>query len=495
MTLPTVALLRKPPAELFAAGILGLLLGLVSLWISPLLALAVLLGITSAIVLLKRPELGIIGFIVLTSTIFSFKNIPAFHMGIGTVYLSDLLIFAFLAITLIHLFSDRGAKIIHSPLTLPLLLFIGIALFSTILGILRSNLTVQQVLGESRTIINYSTFLIIIYLCREKYQLKLVFNGIILAATLVAIIMIIQFIAGSSLRLLAGRIEVLYTEGVSDPGATRIIPPGYPLISVAFISLTVLFMLGDFRRTQIIKFLQWILIGISVLITYKRHIWGVVALSVVIMLFIINWQKRVKVFYGSQIFILLVVSITFLFSLSGTSSKVTILVNSVLNRAGSLFQSNTYEEKSSLRWRDFEYQYAIPQVVTHPFLGLGLGATYRPFVPHRDNANFDGRTFIHNGHIGLMLKTGLLGYLCYLGLAVAFLYRGFKNWRLVSDPLLQKIAIGFTLSFLGLFLGSIIEPMVVEWDCTALIGVMMGMGETILLYHGKQQTEEKVNHS
>jgi O-antigen ligase len=488
-----IALKKNPPVEIFTSGILGLLLGLVSLWSSPLTALGILLGITLLVVLLKHPELGVIGFLVLTSTIFSANNIPSFHIGIGTIYLTDILLMALLAMVLIHLITSKGEKTLHSPLTLPILLFIGIALFSTILGILQSYLTLNQVLGATRTIINYLTFFIVLYLCREKNQLKLIFNGIILAATLVSAIMIIQFIAGPSLRLLAGRIEVLNTEGIVNPSATRIIPPGYPLISVALISLTVSFLLEGYRKIPIVKLLQWFLIGIGVLITYKRHIWGIVALSILIMFFFIPWQKRMKVIFLSQILILMIVIVSFLFIQIEPTSRPAILVDSFLVRVSSIFQSNTYEDNSSLRRRDFEYQYAIPQIVAHPLLGLGLGAMYRPYVPYRDNENFDGRTFTHNGHIGLMLKTGLLGYLCYIWFALVFLYRGFKNWRSISNPLLQKIVIGFTLSFLGLLLGSFIEPMVIEWDCTALIGIMMGMSEVILLYYGKQQIEEKVD--
>ncbi len=388
---------------------------------------------------------------------------------------------------LVNLLSNKREDFRHSPLTLPLLLFIGIALLSTAVGILTSYLTLNDVLGAVRTIINYLTFFIVLYLCREKYQLRRLFNGIILAATLVTVIMIIQFLAGPSLRLLAGRIEVLYTEGATNLGATRIIPPGYPLISIAFISLTVSFFLDDFRNIQFASVLQWVLIGIGVLITYKRHIWGVVALSTIIIFFIVPGQKKLKLFFISQILILLVALAAFLLVQFAPASKPAILVESSIARAGSLFQSSTYEENSSLRWRDFEYHYAIPQIIGHPLLGLGLGAIYRPFVPHRDNESYDGRRFIHNGHIAIMVKIGLPAYLLFLWVSIAFLSRGFKHWRMITDPILQKIYIGFTLSFLGLFLGSVIEPMIVEWDCTALLGIMMGMNEAILL-HNDQKT-------
>ena len=478
--------------DLLVAGSVGVLLGLVALLSSPYYALAVLLGIVLALVVVRRPDFGVIALIIITSTIFRFDSFPGLQIGFGTIYLSDILLFTLLSVVVVRLLIDKTETILHSPLSIPIFLFVGIALFSTFLAISKGSLTLTYVLGPARTIANYLTFFVVFYLCFDKGQIKNVYNGIILGATFVAILMVLQFIAGPSTRLLAGRIEILSTEGSLEPGATRIIPPGYPLITIAFISMMVSFVLEDFRKIKLIKLLQWGLIGLGVLITYKRHIWGVVAISVFIMLFIISWKQRVRIFLLGQTLMFSIVAVSFLWVQFAPHSKPAILAESFVERVGSLFQGSTYEANSSLRWRDFEYEYAIPQIISHPVIGLGLGALYRPFIPHRDHEGFDGRGFIHNGHIAIMVKSGLLDYLCFIWLAAMFLYRSITRWRDISDPVLQTIVVGLALSFLALFLGSVIEPMIVEWDCTALLGIMVGINEAIILYHGKQRTNEVV---
>lgn len=468
---------------------LGLILSIVCIWLSPLLVFGTLAAAALLIyAVLKRPEICLLGYLIITSTIMDASRFPEIPIGIGRLVITDVILLALLGIIIIRLLLDSNYRISHSPLNLPLLAFLGIGMLATILAIGQSSLTVRESLGEVRRVLGYLTFFIVINLVREERQLRTLLRGLLFLATVVAFGMVAQFLLGRYVQILPGRVETLGTEGVVFMGVTRIIPPGYSLVFVAFILLTAIFLLETFRGIRVVDVLQWILLGIGILLTYKRHLWGMIAFAVLIMLFIINPQKRIKLFYISQALLILFVTITLLFTISDPGPKVTGLMNGVLNRVGSLFQRSTYSNsKSSLRWRDFEYQYAIPQIVAHPLLGLGLGAAYRPLVRDRDREGFDGRTFIHNGHIAIMTKTGLLGYLCYLWFAVVFLYRGFRNWRSVPDPLLRKIVIGCMLSFLGLFLGSMVEAMVVDGNCTALIGILIGISEVILLYHGKQQ--------
>jgi O-antigen ligase len=129
---------------------------------------------------------------------------------------------------------------------------------------------------------------------------------------------------------------------------------------------------------------------------------------------------------------------------------------------------------------------AVPQIKAHPVLGLGLGAHYRPFIPHRDHPGFDGRGFIHNSHLWLMVKTGLLGYAAMAGLMALFFYRGFRGWKRLPAGLSRTVVLGFTLACAGMLLGSLVEPMLIEWHWTALIAVMMGLNEVVLEPSGAQ---------
>jgi O-antigen ligase len=202
---------------------------------------------------------------------------------------------------------------------------------------------------------------------------------------------------------------------------------------------------------------------------------------------LVKGKERQKLIYG--FFLILFFGILlFFFTSYDQGGRSARLVRAVVARFSTLQNSSTYDQGSSLRWRDFEYQYALPQIASHPVLGLGMGAMYRPLVQGRDHEYYDGRTYIHNGHVWIILKSGILGYLSWLYLSLAFLYRGFKYWQLINEPWMKAIVLGFTLSFLAVFIGSLFEPMVMEANWTSLLGIMMGTNEVIFIMNSQEHS-------
>jgi O-antigen ligase len=218
----------------------------------------------------------------------------------------------------------------------------------------------------------------------------------------------------------------------------------------------------------------------GVLLTFKRHFW-VAAILIFLLIIYLGKKAELKRIIGWGVFSLVISAIGFFFVVSMAGSKGSDLLGSSTARLASLLDVGTYQDpNSSLRWRDFEYKYALPQIGAHPLLGLGLGARYRPFIPHRDNAVYDGRGFIHNGHVWIMVKTGLLGYVAMVCLIVIFVIRGLRSWRKLPTPYASALVLGFTLAYIGMLLGTIVEPMLIEWRWTALIAVTMGLNEAAI---------------
>ena len=80
----------------------------------------------------------------------------------------------------------------------------------------------------------------------------------------------------------------------------------------------------------------------------------------------------------------------------------------------------------------------------------------------------------------VLVKGGVLTYLPLLWLITLGLYRGFKYWRLVPESWKRLLVLGLTLSLVGMFIGSFIEPTWMRESWTALIGVVLGINELIL---------------
>jgi len=58
--------------------------------------------------------------------------------------------------------------------------------------------------------------------------------------------------------------------------------------------------------------------------------------------------------------------------------------------------------------------------------------------------------------------------------------RGFKLWRRIPNPKLQAILLGFTLAYLGMLIGSIVNPIIMKGNWTPVIGFIIGINEVIL---------------
>jgi O-antigen ligase len=163
-------------------------------------------------------------------------------------------------------------------------------------------------------------------------------------------------------------------------------------------------------------------------------------------------------------------------------SEMGRLVGASYARLATLSSANTINE-SSLQWRYVENEYALRQIISHPLLGLGLGARYRPFDPRIDypRMGWDARGFIHNGHLWILLDTGLLGYLALMWLSLAFLIRGFRYWRRVANYQLKGVVLGFTLVYLAVLVAAVVNSTFVQWRWTPVIGIMIGINEVILM--------------
>jgi O-antigen ligase len=429
---------------------------------------------------LKRPEIGIIGILLINSSFINDANLPRIPIGIGRLMLTDIVLIALFGLIIIRRLTEQDLRSNSTPLDIPIGAFFGIAIFSTMIAINNSSLTIDSSLGEVRTVASYLTFFLVTNLVREERQLRLLLKSVFILAAIVALFMTAQYVLGPSTRILPGRIETLSTEGVQAGGVTRIIPPGESLIYVTFVTITVSRILDESNRKNMFELLLWGLTGIGVLLIFKRHIWASTGAAILLLALLGHARIRPRMM-GYFLVIALLAAIALLCFHSTPNSKAAVLVNGAVERLVSLVRVQTYEDsRSSLRWRDFEYEYALPQVASHPLLGLGLGASYRPSVPGKDWTEYDGRRFLHNGHLHILVKSGFIGYLCFLCLSMISLHRGFKYWSQIADPQSQAVLLGFTLAFLGILIGSVVSPMIMNSYWTPVIGMMLGTNEVII---------------
>jgi hypothetical protein len=419
------------------------------------------------------PEIALLVILFFTSTIIDLSNvsaIPSIPIGIGHLIISDILLFALFGIILLRVLVNSVSYLIHTPLDLPLLAFYGTAILATVIGIINSRSTFNQSLDEIRTVSFFLTFFIVTNLVRKEKQLRRLYDGIILLAIFAAIAMIAQYLLGNGIQILPGRVETLNTAGVSSYGVTRVLPPGQSLVLLGFVCVVVQFLFQRKSSRFVFYLIQVGILGVAVLILALFLLGLLVSLREKVMYVqIIFWAVLLGAFVLTPILIV-------------KGDQAGTFVNGATARLITIINPATLQEPSVV-YREIEDQYAYPQIASHPFLGLGLGANYRPWDNRLEGSIYtpDPLTYyIHNGHLWVMLKTGLIGYLCLICFLLLFVIRGLQNWYRLPNPFLKGMVLSFTIMVPGILLACFADPIFQQSYWTPVIGVMLGMGEVAL---------------
>ncbi|MBN1312971.1 MAG: O-antigen ligase family protein [Anaerolineae bacterium] len=482
--------------QIIVAIMCGLALGLLMLIAPPTVALLLIAGGFFLVIALKRPELFILSLIMITSTAVPATVIPVVaNIGPGRVFLTDLIFLLPFGLIILRAIVERDFRLIGTPLDVPLLLFVALVFLVTLLGFSRTmpyQMSIRQVFAsppliislaipEIRVIAYYLVFFSVTNLIRTENQLDWLLKGLNGAALVTGMLIIIQAaLPGISLLQQVGRVERLLTEGSRYNDITRVVDlPGEALIFMMFSVV-----LANLLHRQPARIRDWLLLvplGIAIIFTFNRNFWVSIGMAVFILAYLgdrIGWQRFTVYGLGGA----LLLGLAIVISLSMPESKLGRLTYATGERVVSLVKPTTYTEGSSIQFRVIETQYALQQIDRRPVFGVGLGGYYRPYDSRLDWEYFDGRGYIHNGHLWLILKSGFAGYLCFLWLSIAFIVRSFRRWRSVRQLKYRSVLLGFVIIYLGVAFAAVVNPIYMQSNWTPLIGLMMGINEVILRF-------------
>ena len=480
--------------QIIVACSFGLLLAIASLWFSPLLVLATLTAPVFIYATLKRPEIALLGILIATSSIVFEEQLPLLSVGSISLHVPDLLLLGSLGLIAIRWLVEPEFRIVRTPLDWPLLIFYGVTLLSTFIAILQSSVEVQLALRETRVLSYYLTFFIVTNLVRERRQLNFLLNGLFLLSTIVAAAMIGQFLLGDSVQLLPGGVASLVTEGLVFEDITRIFPPGWSIVLVSFVAIVCILIVEKFKPLGLLKFFQCGILGMAILLTFLRSYWAVLIMVFFLLVYLFRGVERRRLI-GWGLVVISSAAMFLLVVFSYPHSRASRLLGASINRLGTLGNSGTFQgQDDSLNWRMIENRYAFSTIASHPLIGLGMGARYRPWDSRLDFRGADGsvndlRNFLHNGHLWILLQSGLLGYLSLMWLSLAFLIRGFRYWRSIVNNRMRGVVLGFTLVYLVVLIAAVVNSTFMQWYWTPVIGIIMGINEVILM---KFRQEESV---
>ncbi len=466
--------------QIALAILLGLCLGLIALWIPATWVFILMMIVPVALISIRYPEFSLLAIIIILCTIIPEDQIPRINI-VKNFYVSDILVI-FLAIFVFYKWLiDPGTKLIFTPLDLPLLLFVLWAIGTTIYHIIYGGVKEEIAISEMRIISYYLTFFLSTNLIRNSEALSRIVKGLLWIATIVALLMIIQFILGTNIRILPGRVEHLITDGTVYSQITRLMDTtGEGLITVAFIVQTTLLFIQKIKFTHFVRLFQWAILGVGVILTFSRSHWILTLFSLFMLLFFIEAKIRWRILKWFLVLFFLS-PIVLLPVLAAPDSAPAHLVNASIERFFSVTNFENYVSggESTLRWRDFEYVYGIPQIIKHPVTGLGLGAKYRDPIYDVDAKEKGLLYYLHNSHLWIAIKTGLIGYLFFISFLFFAVWRGFRLYKDVDDLYFRGAVLGFTLAVFSAIWVGLIHAVFMSLFWTPLLGLIIGINESI----------------
>ena len=178
---------RSPLALGLLAGLTAVLGGIVLAYGGPLAGLAVLLAGVGAFVVLRNLEMGFWGVIGVVCLL-PFATLPV-DIGLTPTFL-DVALGAVAGIWLLRIVTGQQRRVITAPVTVPLVIFMIVAIFAFIFGLGNGPLTPTLLRKFAELILSLGFVLVIVDYCRNWPRLERLVKVVLLAGAGAALIAI-----------------------------------------------------------------------------------------------------------------------------------------------------------------------------------------------------------------------------------------------------------------------------------------------------------------
>lgn len=353
-----------------------------------------------------------------------------------------------LVFALIDLIYWRGLSVRTSAADLPTLCFLGVVVFSALVGALHYHST-SLILRDVRFPLYYAVFFLVTNFADQELAIKGFLPVLVAAAVVVSAEYTLEFLGSIDLSVGNNFVRIARLEGLALPLALLFIlnqfihdPHRYgrPLLAGLFLAIGLGFVLTMGRG-------MWVAFAVGLLTTVwmhhlsqsetRRNTWRTAALAI-----------------GTLA--ILAATAFFFQHLTGASIGAHALA-----RSRSFVD---YESDVHLLGRLFSYEVALQEIAHHPLLGNGQGATLAIMLFNEDLGRFESATSwtVDNLYLTLLLKMGLLGLLAFGWLSLRILRLAYHRFARSQDQQTRafaggSVAIMVALGALGLSDGSMVN--------------------------------------
>jgi O-Antigen ligase len=433
----------------FLACFLALFLALVSVFLPAWFVVSTLLVPVVFALLIVRPEYALTACVALVCGLVHPAFVPHLPILGGSISAAEATL-AMLTLYALWTFGARLGKETAAPIAGGQLLMVSLGLFgiSLIVAVARSifawGISPSLVLGEARDLAYFIILPVAAIILREPIRQNRFVVSMVVLGCLFSIGQILQ--SFFSIPVFGGQgISPLETLGQYQDSTTRSNTFGLNVIIYSLLLTVGGHVFGIIRLPAFLAVSG--LLSLGIFLTFGRTTFAVVLLCTTVLIAWLNIRK-LPLFAGLLLLALLIGSA---FGAIFKPESLSAVVFRLTSIGAEL--SHGY----SARVRVWEFEAMLPNIMSHPIAGIGLGAEY---IEHRTGglANPAMSRYMHNAYMYMAGKMGLPSLTLFLLSMATIFYIGRSLARSNASPWVRVVGGAGAVMMIRYTLASLTEP-------------------------------------
>jgi hypothetical protein len=441
-----------------------------------------------------KPEYGLIAMLFFGSGFLAPNLVDIRLPLLGGFELRDLILLLLLLMSLFRSLARGELRVPWWPVGGLLLAFLIMMLFSLFHALFLEHVPGNWALGDTRILMFYSSFFITAWSIRNREAFYTLVIGCFVVADITAAIVLIQQHLGPYNLLLPSMTDGSWNITM-EQGSTRVVPPG-----IVFMYMTMLMSLGlsfYWRVNWFNKILLYLHAGFlaaGLIFTFTRSAWIASIISILVLLIVAFPDYKRYVVRAVVLITASLLVIVWGWSLVSTHLSLpdNLVMQGIVNRFTSIFTVQDTVETNSIQWRSFEIQEASKAIARSPFIGVGLGNSYRNITAFQGEARglwTDGdisyvrisrfTRYVHSSYWAIAVKMGIPALLLLLGFCFAAMVKSIPLHYHVADGFAKGLILPIGAGMVGLLQWSTFHANLILAPSTIVIGLLTGLLATI----------------
>ncbi|MFH1336116.1 MAG: O-antigen ligase family protein [Candidatus Zixiibacteriota bacterium] len=355
-----------------------------------------------------------------------------------------------LAVWLAKILISGKWKFIHTPLNIPILLYLATQIISVIFS--PSKVHSLLALKEEWLLL---LFFLLVNNIREEGKIRKLVSILIMVSCVVGLYAVWQHYSGMDLyrhKLLEPKGGVFISLGLFDHHLT--FGGYYMLVFLLASAIALSYKGGGIRR--ILDIISPGILGLSLIFSYARSAW----LGAVTGMLIFGFLQGKKF------------ALLFTLGIIALCLAVFVIEPTSWDRIKEISLSKDKTESTRIRL----WQTSLNMIKDKPIWGIGLGNFGQLFNRYKVEGRYDNYSHPHNDFLNVAVNSGLLGLLAYLYLWAVFLYTSLKSvLKNRKTGFIHSVQISGVVTMVAFLFASLFQCYYTDAEVNMLVMFLLGI--------------------